>query len=338
MGGYNMFIPMDKKRTFRLLPYTNERMFVARLKKVEMIDQNDCRVLFTSDSLANMAGMACDRKGQYLFVFNVTGDAYLYDLPSQKRLFSKLKLRKLEGSGETTVAFFEHDCFYIDKEYRLCRLDLETGVAECISGIEQRITKLLQIQDKLYIFHSDAEEHNISVCEYVISNRQLALQRSAQIEGYHYIKDIKYDYDGKSVVIYVEPAESRMPILVVFDPAALAFLPIQYTHPRELPALGFHTHLKKNLIAFAFIDGVDILNINSGKLEARYSKKDGMEYCCDAQFLEDTAIMFASWKGIYIVEPDELLFKAAEDSLDLESEEGRAYLKAMEMLTADADS
>lgn len=329
-----MFTSISKKRTFRLLPYEGERVFANFRQNVDIIDQYDARTIFSSDSLAHMGGMAYDSDGKHLLVFSVTGDAYLYSVPLQARLFPKLKLRKMEGSGESTVSFFESWCFYIHNSGQLRRLDMKTGAIECVYGFEEKqIEEMIQIQNALYLFWRDSQSGDdcIQIEEYLVKNGELFFQRHNQLKEFSYIHDIKKDYDGKTAVLSVERQERTVSELAVLDTVDMALHPLNDKFQRELPFLGFHTYLEKDLAAFAYIDGVEVIRISSGNIEARYTKEDGIEQCCDALFLNDTDIMFASWKGIYIVQPDDIYRDALYSALSEEDEWEKELLEGMKL-------
>lgn len=304
-----MMTTISKRRTFRLLPYQDECVFVNYIRNVDIIDQYDARSVFSSDSLSHMGGMAYDPDGKNLLVFNISGDAYLYSVPLQVKLFPKLKLNKTEGSGEATVSFFENWCFYIDKSGKLCRLDMKEGTVERVSGLEKkRIDKTVQIQDTLYLFRCDRQDENdcLQIEEYSVKNGMLFFQRCSQLEGISFIHDIKKDYDKKTPVLCIERSGRTVPELVLLDTVKLTLIPLGDRLQRGLLFGGFHTYLEKDLVAFACIDGAIVIRISSGKIEARYTKEDGICQCCDALFLNHTDIMFASWNGIYIVQPDDI--------------------------------
>lgn len=304
-----MITSISKKRTFRLLPYEEERVFANHIRNVDIIDQYDARVIFSSDSLSHMGGMAYDPYGKNLLVFNVSGDAYLYSVPAMIKLFPKLKLNKTEGSGESTVSFFENWCFYIDKSEKLCRLDMKDGSYERVPELEkEHIDKTVQIQNFLYVFRRCRQNATDSVQleEYLVKDGVLFFRRSRQLEEISFIYDVKRDYDKTTAVLCVEKSGKHVPELVAFDPVNMNLLPLGNNLAQGLMFEGFHTHLAKDLAAFACIDGAAVLRISTGTIEARYTKEDGICQCCDALFLNHTDIMFASWNGIYIVQPDQV--------------------------------
>lgn len=308
-----MISHMLSKRTFRLLPYDNDTVFASFRQNVSLVRQTYARqCFFTSDSLPNTNGMAYDAIGKHLLVFNVSGNAYLYPTQPelQPKLFPRLKLHKREGSGESTVAFFDKWCFYINTDNHLCRLDMVNGTFESIPELETTsVYKMIQVQDKLYLFLRK-ETESITVEEYTVQNGTPILQRDNTIPDFTYIFDIKMDYDKKTPVLSAEPKGSHMPQLVTFDAASMTF------HPLNIPNwtstelfLGFHTYLEKDLAAFAYMSGVEIVRISSGKIEAKSSEDSDYEnpkkrllQCCDVLFTGESdgwAVLVASWNGLY---------------------------------------
>lgn len=79
-----MFQTVRKRAAFRFMPFYDDDnyLFVNFKQKVSLISEPfSCKTQFSSDALPDMCGMAYDRKGKRLLVYNAAGSAYLYRMP-----------------------------------------------------------------------------------------------------------------------------------------------------------------------------------------------------------------------------------------------------------------
>lgn len=312
-----------KKKCFGFSSYKEEHAFVTFARTVDVVWAYEGRSIFSSAPLSNMSGMAYDRLGERLLVFNVSGMAHLYDMSTQSLLFSKLKLNKIEGTGDSSVAFFGNQCFYIDKKEGLSCLSMTEGSIKQVPEFQnKRLKALFQSDNSLYLFlgEENGDDSFVRIEEYIWQEGKLCFQREKALHNISTVYKIKRDFDAQTGVVCLETQGSHTFYLAVFEPQEMNLRLLDENRPKHILFDGFHTYLEKGMIAYATMDSGIVTRISTGEIVDRWDQESEvkMSGCCDVQFISPSELLFSSWDGLYFAES----FSMYDDDLTQRSKLG----------------
>lgn len=317
-------------------------MFVNFKQKVSLISEPfSCKTQFSSDALPDMCGMAYDRKGKRLLVYNAAGSAYLYRMPEGERLSPRLKLKIKDGAGEYTTAFWKDWCWYIDQEFWLWRLDLRDGsICSVFCEAKRRILAMVQSGGNIYLFTDSAlpgqESAPMEVSRYALGDGTISLEERKETPLFTCALDVKKDFGSSDYVLRVSRGEENGDEWAFFKEDTMELLPLSCKCISRLgPVVGFHTCLRANAVAFACLLGVQILDLQTKEVLEEATPKDKAANCCDVMFIDDYYAIVATWNGIGVLDSSRLLSRSVAASFADESDSDeldRGWLQAFSKL------